>query len=133
MAAITGKDGAVSIGGGAITGKVLEWVFQQTSRNVETGGAGDTHQERIHLRLDWEATARCEAPDQANWDLREGLTGTAAVFSFKRKASDANPYVTGTGLVTSHSVNAPFDNRIEYEVQIVCNGTAVTFDNTPAS
>lgn len=133
MAAITGKDGAVSLGGGAIIGKVLEWTFEQTSRNVETGGAGDSHQERIHLRMDWEGSARCEAPDQANWALGQTLVGAAAVFAFKRKASDTNPYVTGTGLVTSHRVTSPYDNRIEYEFRVVCNGTAPTFDETPAT
>lgn len=133
MATITGKDGAASIGGSAVNGKVLGWKLGFSSKNVETTGAGDSVIERVHLAKDWKAEIEFEAIDQASWDQHQSLVGTSATVSLKRKSADTNPYATGTGLVTDVSLDLPSDNAVKTTITVECNGTDLTLDTTPAT
>ncbi len=133
MASITGKAGTVTLGGAAPNGKVTNWSFTGESRTIEDTGMGDTTVGRIHLFDDWTAEFTFAAADQAAWDQGLVLVGTAAVFAFKRKSTDTNPYVTGTGLVESVRTTVPHDGRVETTCTVRANGTAVTIDTTPAT
>lgn len=133
MAAITGKDGVVTIAGGAVNGKLIDWTLEDTGKNVETTGAGDSYVERIALQKDWKLTATYRALNQATWDLLAGSVNTAVAFALKRLSSDTNAYAAGTGLMTSHSLKGPYDNSIDFTITIECNGTGLTYDTTPAT
>lgn len=133
MASITGKDGAVTFAGSAVNGKITDWKLVKRSRNVEGTGAGDSYVERLHLVQDWEANVEWNAPNQASWDQHQDLVGTSVAVALKRKSGDANPYASGTGLVEECEVDAPADGVITGRARIVCEGTAMTLDTTPAT
>lgn len=133
MATITGKDGAVTFAGAAITGKLTRWRLRSRSNHVDTTGAGDVTPERIHLTLEWEAEVEWNAPDQASWDLHHGLVGTSAAIALKRKSGDTSPYATGTGLYEEMETDAPSDGAITGRGRVISNGTALTIDTSPAT
>lgn len=134
MATISGQDGAVTIAAAAVTGKITNWDLNVTSKNFESPGAGDDWMERVHLLSDWEASVEFNAPDQAAWDLHQGLVGTNAALALKRKTGDANPYFSATGLVTDAKVTSPIDGAITGTLTVKCSqATAPTFDTTPAT
>lgn len=133
MASITGKAGAVTFAGSAVNGKITNWRMTKRSRNVEGTGAGDTLVERVHLVKDWEVEVEWNAPDQASWDQHQDLAGTSVAIALKRKSGDANPYASGTGLYEEGTVEAPYDGIIKGRGRIVCEGTDLTIDTTPAT
>jgi hypothetical protein len=132
MAVITGKDGAISLGGGAVNGKVRSWTLNYTSTNVDASGAGDAVDELVHLRKNWVISGEFLALNQADWDLDLSLVGTAAVVSLKRIAADTNPFATGTGLVTQMQVTHEYDQPTTVTFEVRSTGTDLTFDTTPA-
>lgn len=132
MATITGKDGAVTLPSAGLTGKLTRWRLRSRSNHVDTTGAGDVTPERIHLTLEWEIEFEWNAPDQAGWDLHHGLAGTSTTIAVKRKSADANPYATGTGLYEEIETDAPSDGAITGRGRVISNGTALSFDTTPA-
>ena len=133
MAVITGKDGAVTLGGGAINGTVREWMWEGNSKSVETDGMGDAWIPSVHIRSSWKATIRALAPDVADWDLDQGLLGTAAAVALKRKSADTNPWFSDTGLVTRFSITHNHEEATEFEIDVIgSTASAPTFDTTPA-
>lgn len=137
--AVTGKDGAITWGGGAVNGKILEWEMEFTSESADDRGAGESWAGRLGTFADWRGRFRCYALDQADWSLSSTTAETSLInatttFALKRKSGDANPWFTTTGLTTRirrvHGINA----SSEYEVEVVCSeGTAPTIDTTPAT
>ena len=133
-AVITGKDGAISLGGSAVNGKILEWELTSESKNVETDGMGDAWIPSVHIRNKWTVRGRAYALDQADWDLDQGLVGTEAVISLKRKSADTNPYFTDTGLLIRHRVTHNHEEGTEFEFEMQSSDSeAPTFDTTPAT
>jgi hypothetical protein len=132
MAVITGKDGAISLGGGAVNGKVRSWTLNYTSTNVDASGAGDVVDELVHLRKNWVISGEFLALNQADWDLDLSLVGTAAAVALKRIAADTNPFATGTGLVTQMQVTHGYDQPTTVTFEVRSTGTDLTFDTTPA-
>src|ERR1051325_4883446 len=96
---ITGKDGAVTLGGGAVNGKITEWRMATTTKVAETDGCGDPYVTRRFIRGDYTLDIEFHAFDQAAWDLHQVMVGTEVVYALKRKSADTNPYATGTALV----------------------------------
>ena len=132
MAVITGKDGAISLGGGAVNGKVTLWELEVTSKNVENDGAGDARVTRTHLREDFTIRGEAYALDQADWDLDQALVGTSSAIALKRKSADTNPYASTTALITRFTVRMPASDNGTFTFEAQCDGTAITYDNTPA-
>jgi hypothetical protein len=130
---ITGKDGAISIAGGAVNGKVTNWKATYTSKNIDNDGAGDAVVTRTHLRKDWTITGEFYNPDQTDWELGQDLVGTAVVLALKRKSSDTNPYITTTGLIEEFTVDHGASANSTSTFTAKCNGTDLTFDTSPAS
>lgn len=132
MAVQTGKAGAIVLGAGAVNGKVIQWDCNLEDIDVVSRGAGDLYQTRENLALDWFIEGEFLALDQADWDLGQGLVGTAATVSVKRKSGDTNPWATGTGKVKRLRVVEKFDDVVRVTFRVECNGTGLTFDSTPA-
>jgi hypothetical protein len=133
MPVMTGKDGAVSINGGALVGKVTDWKANYTSKNVENDGAGDAVVTRTHLRKDWTVTIEFYVLDQASRILGAALVGTSATFALKDKVSDSNPSVSGTGLYETWDRDHPASDNAKVSITVKCDGTDLTIDETPAS
>lgn len=132
MASITGKDGAISIGGGAVNGKVRNWRLRYEGTTADGTGAGDPVDELVPLRRNWIISGEFVAPDASDWDL--GLTdvNTAVVVALKRKVADTNPWATGTGILISMEVNHPYDDVTTVSFEMRASGTDLSFDTTPA-
>lgn len=133
MPVMTGKDGAISLAGSPIVGKVTNWRVNYTSKNVENDGAGDAVVTRTHLRKDWTATLEAYVLDQAGRDLGAGLVGTSIAMALKDKSGDAAASVSSTGLVTSWDRENPASDNAKYTIEVKCDGTDLTIDTTPAS
>lgn len=137
--AVTGKDGAVTWGGGAINGKLQNWTLNFTAEETVDRGAGESWQSRLPVFNDWEATFEAFALDQADWSLSSAaaetaLIGTTTTLSLKRKSGDTNPFFTATGLTTSIVRNHPIESSSTYTVTVKCSeGTSPTIDTTPAT
>lgn len=133
MAVMTGKDGAVSLGGGAVVGKVVDWEMTYSSKNVDNDGAGDAVVTRTHLRKDWVAKLEFYVLDQAGRDLSASLVGTSAALALKDKTGDTNPSISTTGLVTEWNRSHPSSDNAKFTIEVKCDGTDLTFDTTPAT
>lgn len=134
MARLTGKAGAATLG--SLTTIVLDgWEYEETSTNIESHAAGDTHTDRTHLRLDWRATIRgflAVTPPYANIAIP---VGTEAAMALKALSADTNPLIADTGLVTRARIEWPHDNlvRIEAEIMSSDGSAGPTVDTSPAS
>lgn len=137
--AVTGKDGAVTWGGGAINGKLQNWTLNFSSNEVDDRGAGESWASRLATFNDWEVTFEAFALDQADWSLSSAaaetaLIGATTTISLKRKSGDTNPYFTATGLTTAIQRNHPIEEASSYTVTVKCSeGSSPTIDTTPAT
>jgi hypothetical protein len=136
--AVTGKAGAVTFAGGAITGKLTEWMFELTGSNVVDRGAGEDWQSKVPTFSDWKATFKALATDTTEMSITGtssdvSLVNTSVAIALKRKSADTSAWFSGTGLVTSFRRTHNIEQPSEVEVTVECSeGVAPTMDTTPA-
>lgn len=135
--AVTGKAGAVSLAGGAITGKLTEWSYELTGNSVSDRGAGEDWDSQAPTFSGWKATFKAYAADQAEMSITGttsdvALIDTVAAIALKRKLADTNPWFSASGLVKSFKRTHNIEQPNEVEVTVECSeGVAPVMDTTP--
>ena len=116
MATVTGREGAVTIGGTDIT-EITSWSLDLTRDVIESTVMGDSARSYVpglvsfsgsfDFMLDADAPPAQTAVD---------LDGSALSFGFEAVADDASATYTGSGLVTGKSVSAEIEGMVTVSV-----------------
>lgn len=137
MADLDGGTLSLSIGGTLIP-RVRRWSFEQTNVDVDSTAGGDTVMKRNSLRTDYtveyEALMESAAPIvlPGGTGASTTLVGSSAAWVARVVGAHTNGIAISTGLIGRFRIEASFDGMIAVSGTIVGNGTAVTYDTTPA-
>lgn len=137
MASITGKAGAVTLAGGAlsgaVTGKVREWAVELDAKTVDDTAMGDTWQSQVPLTNSWKASFTAILPTGSSAEFYPSLLGTDVTIALKRASADTSAVFSDTGVLKSIRLRTPAEDLITYELSVEGNdgSAAPTFDTTP--
>lgn len=132
MARLTGKAGAATVG--SLTGLVITgWEFEETGNNVTSTAAGDTVVHREPLQTDWSGSITWYLSDTPAYSNIVVPVNTNVAISLKFLASDTNPVIVGTGLVSRFRVAHPADGMTTCTCEVIASSGTFTIDTTPAS
>lgn len=130
MATVTGRQGAVTIGGTDIT-EVTSWSLDLTRDVVESTVMGDSARSYVpglvsfsgsfDFMLDADAPAAQTGVD---------LDGAALSFGFEAVADDASATYSGSGFVTGKSISAEIEGMVT--VSVTFQGTGAITEPTGA-
>ncbi len=128
---VTGKDGAVVAGG--TTFITDRWRYRERGISIGHSAAGDSWEQRSHLRKDYQAQVRGFQPRAEPYLVV--ATGEDIAFSLKALSANTNPFITDTGYGEEAEVEWPFDGAAILSATIVSqDGSAgPTVDQTPSS
>ncbi len=125
----TGKDGAVTAGGTIfITDR---WRYRERGISIGHSAAGDSWEQRSHLRKDYQAQVRGFQPRAEPY--LTVATGEDILFSLKAGAADAAAFITDTGYGEEAEIEWPFDGAAILSATIVSQDGAAgpTVDTSP--
>jgi len=139
MASITGKAGAVTLDGGAltgaVTGKVREWSVELEAGTVDDTGMGDTWKSQVPLTNSWVARFTAIMPTGTSAEFYPSLLGTDVAVGLTRAGDDPEVLFADTGILKNITLTHPATDLSVYEVVVEGNdgSAAPTFetDQTP--
>jgi hypothetical protein len=134
MARLTGKAGAVTVGG--TTWIVTSWSYSESVDAADIRAMGDTWTERVALFKDY--TVEVEgylSTTEPYAQLSTAGAGSSVAFTLKTESADTNPVVSDTGLCTEMSLETPHDGPVTVRCTIVSEDGAAgpTVDTSPSS
>ncbi len=133
MATVTGREGAVTIGGTDIT-EVTSWSLDLTRDVVESTVMNDTARSYVPGLVSFSGSfdfmLDAEAPSaQTGVDLD---SASELAFTFEAVKDDATATYSGNGLVTGKSISVEIEGMVTVSVTFQGTG-AITEPTTPAA
>lgn len=119
--------------------RVRRWSFEQTDVDVDSTAGGDTVMKRNSLRtdytLEYEALLEVASPYvlPGGTGASTTLVGTSVAWAARVIGSHTNGIAVSTGKIGRFRIEAAYDGMVAISGTINANGTAVTYDTTPAS
>lgn len=133
----TGKDAVITLniaaGGAVAVASLRKWEGDYSIDEVDSTVCGDTVRAREGTFKVWEANFEAVLEAVTTYVLPVTLVGASVAVAMKVLSGDANGLLSGTGFGKNLHFSAPHDNLITITGKVVCNGTDLAFDLTPAS
>lgn len=128
---------AFSIGGVTVP-RVRRWSFEETDVDVDSTAGGDAVVKANSLRqnytVEYEALLNVASPYvlPGGTGASTTLVGTSVAWVARLVSGDTNGIAASTGKVNRFRIEAAYDQMVAVSGTIGANGTAVTYDTTPA-
>lgn len=123
MAHQSGYGGSVDITGGgpaAIAVGVEAWTVNQATEVIEARAKQDTWKTKFAGASEWDAQITCLVAD----DATSGWNTMSAVTNMKLEVN-ASDFFTGSGFISSHTLEDPVDGPVKITYGITGNGNLV--------
>lgn len=109
------------------------WSVRENAVHADSTAAGDPVMHRTNIRKDHTIDFRALLEVAAPYVLPGDVVGTEVAWAAELIAADANGLKSGTGLVDEFNIDTPYDGMVEITGRIICSGTALTTDLSPAT
>jgi len=122
MAVATSADGSITVGGNAVA-EVTSFSFEQTSDTAESTAIGDT--DRTYIATLKQYTASIEGhfdPADTNGQLALDAGSELSFEIFPTGETSGDKKYSGTGIVTSFSVNDSLGDMVSFSVSVQGTG-----------
>lgn len=129
---------ALSIGG-TVVPRVRRWSFEETDVDVDSTAGGDAVVKANSLRQNYTLEYEALLNAVSTYVLPGGtaasttLVGSSVAWVAKLVSTDTNGIATSTGKINRFRIEAAYDQMVAISGTIGANGTAITYDTTPAT